>query len=110
MAVGFALMGWYHGTFTNNRTTRFDALDNPLGYGKFSSGAYTIGVPVYLSGTAPINYGTVPPKNAGDMLQTVGWVVPDRNNTGTWFRIHIGTPMRVLSGALLSPWNGPGTL
>ena len=108
MAMGFALLGSDHGTFTTNQTTRFDAVDNPFGYGKFSSGSYTIGQPIYLASGQTINFSATAPVLAGQLYQTLGWVVPDRAGNGTWFRIHIGTPMRVTSGGILRVFNGPG--
>ncbi len=95
MALGFALIGHVHGvTWSQNRTTRFDAVDNPVGFGEVNSGSYTPGLPLFLSGNGPVNISQTPPTNRGDLVQIVGFM-----ETATMFRIHVGDPHVIQSGS-----------
>lgn len=107
MAMGFAFIGAEVGTWTLKNIRRFDAVDNPLGYGEVNSGSYTPGLPLYLSGNGITNFSQTPPTNNGDLVQMLGIM-----ETATMFRIHIGEPYTIVSGGAMAnnsvvPWRGP---
>ncbi len=106
MALGFAFIGAKVGTWTLKDIRRFDAVDNPLGFGEVNSGSYTPGLPLYLSGNGLTNFSQTPPTNNGDLVQMLGIM-----ETSTLFRIHIGEPYTLVSGSSYEnrsvvPWRG----